>query len=488
VARPKIRARLTRQHNLEEVRLAPDSGSYYLKPRSERKPTSQNLKPCNQPKLFEAFEPSTRVQEPEMLPRIRIIQIGDIHLPSAASGVSHVDSKDARFPVELKNVISAHPIKSVFREIYRLLERGGISAALFMGDLTDIGDLKGYQACVQYIARSLQLGMGGVFANFPVGILPGNHDIDRMLAKRPGLTTKFDPLVASLATAGLMNFPVRKPVWLKVQSGAAKTKIALLNSCWGCGANEFIPEEFREAVTSAIDSALAGGKSERAVRAYYDRQFDTPAFSEQSIHELASSSETLGGELLVVCAHHNLLPQRLPRLAPYTELVNSGALRATFAELRRPIVYLHGHIHEDPIEIVQVPGGDPLVCVSAPEASAGFNILEFVSTQQGLPLSCHITQWRFNNGGFIRPKKPITISLVGNRRRSASAALAQVYSSLLKTGDVYWADVLDIGKDIFSNDVEEQLAEALELLAADGRVTIENYDLDRKSWIVGAKI
>lgn len=423
-----------------------------------------------------------------MLPRVKILQIGDIHLPSAASSKLHVDSKDERFPVELKGVIAAHPIKSVFREIYRILEHGDISAALFMGDLTDIGDLKGYQACVQYVSRALELGPDGAFAALPVGFLPGNHDIDRSLAKLPGLTTKFDPLVAALSAEGLVNIPVLKPLWLEVSSGNAKTRIALLNSCWGCGSNEFVPEEFREGVIAAIDAALAGGKSERAVRAYYDRQFDTPAFNEGCINEIASSSETLGGDLLIVCAHHNLLPQRLPRLAPYTELVNSGALRATLAELGRPIVYLHGHIHEDPVEIVHVPGGDPLVCISAPEASAGFNILEMVSTQQGLPLSCRITQWRFNRGGQLRPQKPVTISLVGNRRRSASGALSQIYSSLLKTGEIYWADMMEIGKDIFTNDVEEQLGEALELLAADGRVTIENHDLDRPNWIVGAKI
>ncbi len=141
-----------------------------------------------------------------MLPRVKIIQVGDIHLPSAAGGASAVDNKDGRFPIELRNVISAHPIKLVFREIYRLLERGGISAALFMGDLTDIGDVKGYQACAKYIARSLQFGAGGVFSNLPVGFVPGNHDIDRNLAKQAGLTTKFEPLVAALSAAGLGHY------------------------------------------------------------------------------------------------------------------------------------------------------------------------------------------------------------------------------------------------------------------------------------------
>src|SRR5947209_1481297 len=103
-----------------------------------------------------------------MLPRIKIVQVGDVHLPSAAGGAPAIDNKDGRFPVELKNIISAHPTKLVFREIYRLLEHGGISAVLFMGDLTDIGKINGYRACADYIARSLQFGKGGSFADLPV--------------------------------------------------------------------------------------------------------------------------------------------------------------------------------------------------------------------------------------------------------------------------------------------------------------------------------
>jgi hypothetical protein len=72
-----------------------------------------------------------------MLPRVKIIQVGDVHLPSSANSSPAIDNKDGRFPIELRNVIAAQPMKLVFREIYKLLQRGGISAALFMGDLTD---------------------------------------------------------------------------------------------------------------------------------------------------------------------------------------------------------------------------------------------------------------------------------------------------------------------------------------------------------------
>ena len=73
----------------------------------------------------------------------------------------------------------------------------------------------------------------------------------------------------------------------------------------------------------------------------------------QGVHDAPSNV------LSVIVAHHNLLPQRLPRLAPYTELVNGGALRASLGELGKPVLYLHGHIHEDPIEILRSPGGAP---------------------------------------------------------------------------------------------------------------------------------
>ncbi|NJC40565.1 hypothetical protein GGQ87_000823 [Brevundimonas alba] len=405
-----------------------------------------------------------------------------------------VDNKDGRFPLELRNIIADQPTKVVFKEIYRLMERGGISAALFMGDLTDIGDQAGYLASAKYIAQALQLGTSGAFAGLPIGIVPGNHDINRTLAAESDLTSKFGPLLQAMAQNGLPPLPVLKPIWMKAVNGAAVANIALLNSCWGCGSKEFIPPEFREGVSKAIEDALAHPTDdpeahERTVRAYYDRQFDTPAFSEDTIRELAiEGSETQRRGLLVACAHHNILPQRLTRLAPYTELVNSGAFRSTLAEMGRPIIYLHGHIHEDPIEILQVPGGDPVVSISAPAATAGFNILDLVFTRSGIPLSCQVTGWRFNESGILRPRRPIIVPLIGRKTRSTSGQLAQLYGALLATHDLYWSDVVKLATTIYDTDVEANVEEALELLASDGSVSIENYREDRSSWIVGARI
>src|SRR3546814_1097467 len=54
------------------------------------------------------------------LPRVRLLQIGDLHLPTAARTERTVDQKDRTFSVELRNVISRQPIKTVFKRIYRM--------------------------------------------------------------------------------------------------------------------------------------------------------------------------------------------------------------------------------------------------------------------------------------------------------------------------------------------------------------------------------
>ena len=270
------------------------------------------------------------------LPRIRILQVGDLHLPTAATTARSVDQKDRTFSVELRNVMSHQPIKVVFKKLYGLLETTTINGMLFMGDMTDYGKIAGYTSGVRYIANALQIGQGRRHQSLFAGIVPGNHDIDRELAKAPSMMAKFAPLNGALAQAGFGPLPVGRPISHAISVDSAECHIVLMNSCWGCGALEYIPEEFRQSVGAAIVAALAGGDT-KVVKAYYDRQFDTPAFSDASIAELLDLTTKLSSDkLLVVVAHHNLLPQRLTRIAPYTELVNSGAMRASLMEARRP--------------------------------------------------------------------------------------------------------------------------------------------------------
>lgn len=422
------------------------------------------------------------------LPRIRVLQVGDLHLPTAAKTMRSGDQKDRTFSVGLRNKISRQPIKVVFKKLYGLLESSAINGILFMGDLTDYGQIAGYKSGVSYVANALQLGRGRRHEALVAGIVPGNHDINRELAKEPSMTAKFAPLNAALAQVGLGTLPVERSTTTAISVGGAECDLVLMNSCWGCGASEYIPEEFRQSVGAAIEAALAVG-GPKVVKAYYDRQFDTPAFSDTSIAELLDLTTSLSSDrLIMVAAHHNLLPQRLTRIAPYTELVNSGAVRASLMEARRPILYLHGHIHTDPVEVLSMPGGDAVVCISAPAAEAGFNVLEIVFTRAGIPLVGHVIPWAFDQSGNLRQSPRLTVPLIGRRRRSLDDGLSQVYSHLLKARHCYWSDLVAGLGSAFSVDTEERLQECIELLLADQSVTVENYEARRTSWILEANI
>ena len=200
---------------------------------------------------------------------------------------------------------------------------------------------------------ALKLRAGNQFGGVPTRFVPGNDDIDRKLAVSKGISGKFKSLAAAMIGVGATHFRTETSVSFDIRAGSARACIHLLNSCWGCGEPENIPAPFRHAIKTAIDAVITADP--KAAATYYDRQLDTPAFNADTIASVSVDvAEGPPASLPVLVAHHNLLPQRLPRLAPYTELVNSGALRAALIESGRACLYLHGHIHEDPVEVVNV--------------------------------------------------------------------------------------------------------------------------------------
>lgn len=93
----------------------------------------------------------------------------------------------------------------------------------------------------------------------------------------------------------------------------------------------------------------------------------------------------------------------------YTELINSGYMREKLLSLGRPILYLHGHIHDNDIEIIQSPiyEDSKIICISAPllmpiknnkNNKFGFNKIKLVFSQSKRPIGCEIEQFKFEDG------------------------------------------------------------------------------------------
>lgn len=128
------------------------------------------------------------------LSKIRLLQIGDLHLPQVMHERLHLDDKDRSFPNALKIMLGKSRTKTVYKKIYEKITLDNYQSVLFMGDLTDKGSIAGFEGAVEFIAESLQLGKGRRNSNQLMGIVPGNHDIDRLLASKPDITEKFRPL------------------------------------------------------------------------------------------------------------------------------------------------------------------------------------------------------------------------------------------------------------------------------------------------------
>lgn len=422
------------------------------------------------------------------LTKIKIIQVGDLHLPLTVSERRNYDDKDKAFPRPLKRLISSSPTKTVFRKLYDLIQSRQYEAVLFMGDLTDKGNLKNYSGAVRFLAQALQIGRGRRNEDQIVGIVPGNHDINRDLSRRPDLREKFIPLNEALNAAGLPSLPVSGEVNLSIKKNISNAKVILMNSCWGCGSKEFIPETFRETIGEAINGVLGTGGA-KELSQYYDRQLDTPAFSNDSVTRVHQARQATPEDTLeVYVAHHNLLPQRLTRLAPYTELVNSGAMRATLTSGSKPTIYLHGHIHEDPVEIVRTPEGANLISVSAPMSSDGFNVVEIIFTESGLPLACTVIPWRFNQAGIFGSNTPTTIPLLSGRRRSRSSSVPNLLVFILQRQSVYWSDIENHSPHFYESQSEALLLEGIETLKADNLIVVDNYSMSPKNWIVRSNV
>ena len=422
------------------------------------------------------------------LPKIKILQIGDLHLPTVINERKSIDDKDKAFSVGLKEIVSTSPTKVVFKKLFELISSGEYDSVLFMGDLTDRGDLNNFNNGVSFLANSLQLGAGRLNQDQAIGIVPGNHDINRALASKPDMSEKFRPLSEALNNYGLPQLPVSQEQTIQISKDSANAKVILLNSCWGCGAKEFIPERFRHTIFAAIEESIGSG-ADSDLSQYYDRQLDTPAFSSASVGRVSQARSTTPEDTIeVYVAHHNLLPQRTTRLAPYTELVNSGSMRSVLTSGSKPTIYLHGHIHEDPVEIMSVPGGSNLVSISAPLSSDGFNEIELAFTQSGIPLSCVVGRWRFDSAGVLQRDQQQIISLVEGRRRSRGSSLPRLLSFILSKGEVYWSDIQHHDPAFYEEQTDELLQEALEMLYADRTIVIENRAMSHRNWIVRSNV
>jgi hypothetical protein len=120
----------------------------------------------------------------------------------------------------------------------------------------------------------------------------------------------------------------------------------------------------------------------------------------------------------------------------YTEVINAGLIRAQLLTLERPVIYCHGHIHSDPIEIVrgvQQSRTGMLVCISAPVLSDGFNVLDIAFSRSCCPLGVTVRRCRDSGGGVFTWSPDVRIPFYSTAEAATEGIINNDVSETLRT-------------------------------------------------------
>jgi len=420
---------------------------------------------------------------------IQILLVGDIHYPDTSLDLDH---KDSGISITFAKKLATNPLRPALIKLQQQAKAS--EAILFCGDFTTLGSKDGYEKCVNWLERALGLHSNKHWPTDRVHVVFGNHDVDRKLCDPTSVDdlAKFGPYLDAWKSHGLEQVVTTKGVrTTRIEKGRSIAQLYSMNSCTGCGEFRHLPEKIQNGIKAHLEPLLADLASTSVLGSELRNlweSIDSPAFVGQDIESLVESIEALPKNVVsLVLAHHNLLPQKTPRIAPYTELLNSGELRSQLSSARVPVVYLHGHIHDDPIEIVRRPESDaaPLICISAPEFRKGFLVLRVAYTASGIPLGVEVVQHRLSRGStrcdeVSSNRLPFWSAMHFEQRCSpASRSLF----ALLKGNGLRVLQFSDVKRQADSLKLpDKRLADALEEMEWIGLAMIRNRDESFKHW------
>src|SRR5450759_5250340 len=98
--------------------------------------------------------------------RMTLYQVSDIHFPDVRL-TRALDVKDPGFSSSVLGALGPSPLVGAMRELVRRTSADPACALAICGDLTSVGSLDGYRACVEYLVSSLDLAS----ANWPLEAL-----------------------------------------------------------------------------------------------------------------------------------------------------------------------------------------------------------------------------------------------------------------------------------------------------------------------------
>lgn len=405
------------------------------------------------------------------------IVLGDIHYP-VTKKISMLDNKRAD---EKTNAVPSNIDKSalalIVGKIIACCDQRKIDFIIFVGDYTSAGDEEDFAHCLEYFSKALKI------TGVPLVGVPGNHDV-----KRPedfsGNKEKFSPFI-KLANDHEIEINFTDTPLIKSFSPDINSFLYLVNSCLGC--QEIWKSSKLASADGAWESFLHRAKMMFSPKDtdgadYNDsdiyERFDAPYISNKCSDMLQEHVRAKNVSLPIVIAHHNLFPQRQPRIALFPEMLNAGYIRDLLLELESPVLYIHGHIHDDPIQVVVDPIRNDkiqLVSISAPQIDAGFLEISSGFSDEGNPVATTLRNYKLHNFKFEYQNH--IFKYIANKD-VRGAVLSQKCSDLLDKFD-------DIGRHKYLDLETEFGEEIIEFLECIGEVNVQREIIyEKTTWIV----
>ncbi len=424
------------------------------------------------------------------LPRLRILQVGDVHYPEWVSAPAEIDLKTNQLSKSVTNALTTDGFQNLLRHLANQDFLDACDAVVFMGDFTSRGDQSQLSRGIRHLAQLFRVNPHSAAPKFHA--VPGNHDVGRDNARKLGLIGKFGPMTEELRALGFSTPAPMAPNAVQIGDGARPVKLILTNTTLGSWETVGLPD----AVARWIET-VPGGPSvvspnlvdDQVVSipiidpsSYYD-QLDTPFIANDVIRQIKHIVSTDDQQSLpCIVGHHNVLPQATPRVSPFGELLNQGELRSTLLALNRPALYLHGHIHTDPVEILTSPSFPKakLVCVSAPCIWQGVNVIDVFFSRAGEPLGIAIHPLRVDKSGHVNMGAASTIPLRAGASVISTNLAAQTFHHI-SAGRCAWSELVSkVGCS------EDDLEGAILELAWGSQVSILNQTAPRQRWVLEA--
>jgi predicted MPP superfamily phosphohydrolase len=335
---------------------------------------------------------------------INIIHFSDIHCGTIEKEDPPLEQKTPFYPENLADLVQGpRRFKKISKSLIEQFRNGLNNIILISGDLTTYGKIENYELFLKYLRKRIPSEFFEKDSNFGVFIVPGNHDIDENKIDSGDLHPKFMPIINSLKKHGFYPIPCKNATNKKIEKESCSVLLVLLNSCIGCREIQYFPRDLQPYIQDYFDK-----ESNRNPKFPLFNRFDTPFISEESIEDISRYISEQDTSLPIIIAHHNLLPPHNTEISIFSEMLNGGKLRDVLKSFNKPILFLHGHIHEDQVEIIQSPfyPNSKIICISAPMLFPnkedklgtifGFNVIQIVFSDEGNILGCEIIFYRLD--------------------------------------------------------------------------------------------